>query len=281
MLVGEAMEDVANKLIGQVPSPQVESEILLMHVTGLTRATLFAGCDRRLSRMEQTRLEDLVLRRRAMAPLQYLTGDQAFRKIALEVGPGVLVPRPETEWLVEHALGRIEGIEQPVVVDLGTGSGAIALSIAAEAPRARVWGTDISAEALGWANRNRQRLGLSRVELRLGDLCEALPGELEGACHLIVSNPPYLNESEFNVAPPDVREFEPKVALVAGPDGTEISRRIVEEAFDFLSPGGWLVMEAHPPRAVEVASTLERRYSPVAVQRDLAGRERIVEGMRP
>jgi release factor glutamine methyltransferase len=223
----------------------------------------------------------LVERRAGGEPLQYLTAVQAFRRLELAVGPGVLVPRPETEMVVEHALGHLEGVEAPVVIDVGTGSGAIALSLATERPGAAVWATEISEEAAGWARRNVEAAGACNVTVVEGDLFAPLPEHLRGAVDLVVANPPYLSEVELADAPADVRDHEPVVATTAGPTGLEVAGRVVAGALRWLRPGGWLVLETHPGQAERLRTLMLPCYRDVAILPDLAARLRVAEGRRP
>ena len=278
--VRDALRWVARRLATFVDSPDVEAEILLGHVLGRGRPELYArGGD--LLPAGLAPLQAMVDRRRAGEPLQYLTGHQAFRRLDLLVGPGVLVPRPETEMVVEHALERIAGLDSPVVVDVGTGSGAIALSVATERPDARVWATEVSPAAAAWARRNLERVGAPNVSVVEGDLLAALPQELRGGVDLVVANPPYLSEAELRLTAPDVRGHEPVVALVSGPTGLEVPARVVEEAWPWLRPGGWLVMETWPGQAEALEERLAARYGDVGLHPDLAGSLRIADGRKP
>jgi release factor glutamine methyltransferase len=263
-----------------VESPEAEAETLLTHVLGRSRAELYGGSHDPLSADAAGRLEELVTRRVGGEPLQYLTGHQAFRRLDLAVGPGVLVPRPETEMVVEHALGRIAGVASPVVVDVGTGSGAIALSIGVERPDAIVWATEVSGAAATWARLNLERGGAGNVTIVEGDLLAPLPEDLRGAVDLVVANPPYLAAAQLASLAPDVRDHEPPVATVSGPTGLEVPARVVEEAFAWIRPGGWLVMETWPGQADDLLALLSARYADAAVHPDLTGSLRIAEGRK-
>lgn len=276
--VREALRWARLRLGGAVETPAVDAEILLTHVLGRSRAQLYAGADDLLSVEAAGRLGELVARRAGGEPLQYLTGHQAFRRLDLAVGPGVLVPRPETEMLVEQALGRIAGVASPVVVDVGTGSGAIALSIAVERPDARVWATEVSPPAAAWARRNLDRVGAMNVRVVEGDLLSPLPVELRGAVDLVVANPPYLAAAQLAGVAADVRDHEPVVATVSGPSGLEVPARVLEEARTWIRPGGWLVMETWPGQADDLLALLSASYTEAAVHPDLTGSLRIAEG---
>lgn len=258
-----------------VESPNATAEVLLTHVLETDRAGLYArteGLDAREARMFGRAL----CQRCAGTPVQHLTGEQAFRRIVLEVRPGVFVPRPETEILVATALEVLEGVEGPVVVDVGTGTGAVALAMKDERPDAKVLATDLSPEAADLATENAQRLGLE-VDVRRGDLLEALPAELRGWVDLVVSNPPYVTRAEVDDLPPEVRA-DPELALVGGP---EIYEALASESLRWLRDGGALVVEIGAGQGVVVAEVLRGAFADVRVRTDLAGRDRVVVGRRP
>src|SRR5262245_15946154 len=217
-----------------------------------------------------------ICQRCAGTPVQHLTGEQAFRRITLDVRPGVFVPRPETEILVEHALSTLGEREDPVAADAGTGTGAIALAIKDERPDATVFATDLSTEAVELARANARRLGLS-VTVCEGDLLEPLPAELRGWLDLIVSNPPYVPPGEIVDLPAEVRA-DPLLALAGG---TEVHRRLAEEAPRWLRSGGALAVEIDARQGEEVAGLLSSRFARVRVERDLAGRDRVVLARMP
>ena len=219
---------------------------------------------------------DLVRRRVAGEPLQYLTGLAGFRRLELRIGPGALVPRPETESLAGRAVDLLP--EGGTAVDVGTGAGPIALAIADERSNARVIGTDVSDEALRWARLNRDELGLD-VELIQCDLFEGLPNRLRRAVDVVVANPPYISENERNALPAEVVDHEPEVALFASRDGLEIFERIAVSARGWLRPGGWFLSEIGDRQGATVARLLEfLGYSEVVIRPDLVGRPRIAEG---
>lgn len=257
------------------PSPRVDSEHLVAHVLGVSRTGLYAAPERELTATEGELLAALVARRAAREPLAYILGEWGFRGLVLAVDARVLVPRPETEVVVEHALARLAGVERPRVLDVGTGSGAIALAIARERPDARVLATDVSADALAVAALNRARLGLEeRVELVRGDLTAGQ----EGPFHLVVSNPPYVLPADLDLLDPEVTGYEPPLALVDEGQTEGIARA----ARELLRPGGWLVLECSDRRGEAVRALLaELGFAGVSVSPDLAGRDRVVEGRRP
>jgi release factor glutamine methyltransferase len=255
-------------------SPRLDVELLLAHVLATTRAGVYADSRRRLSTDEETALESLLARRERREPLAYVLGEWGFRRLSLRVDPRVLVPRPETEIVVERALARIAGSTAPRVLDVGTGSGAIALAIADEHPGSLVTGIDVSVAALdvAWANAGDAGLG---VRLEHGDLHEGLPA---GSWDLVVSNPPYVRSEELDRLAPEVRDWEPRSALVA--DGA--TEAIAASAFAVLHEGGALVLEIAADGAAGARSLLlGLGYEDVRVTRDLAGRERVAECTRP
>jgi release factor glutamine methyltransferase len=234
------------------------------------------------------RAQELLARRAGREPLQYLLGTQEFCGLEFEVEPSVLIPRPETELLVEAAV-RCVGIQpaagrRPVVADVGTGSGCIAVSLACRLPLAVLYATDRSAESLHVARRNAQRHGVSgQVTFLEGDLLKPLHArEMSGRVDVVVSNPPYIAEREWETLQPEVRLFEPRVALAGGEDGLAVYRRLVEESTEFLSAGGWLVMEVGQGQAESVRRLLDAtgQYGSVDVRPDRAGIDRVVCAQR-
>ena len=260
------------KLSG-VPDPRVDAELLLAHVLGTSRgrAQAIALIGITVSAPVAEGYRALVLRRGLREPLQHLTGAAGFRHIELAVGPGVFVPRPETEVLVEHALlGLPEGGR---AVDLGTGSGAIALSIAVERPDVAVIGVERSPEAFAWADRNRERLGVENARIVLGDLADAAP-DWAGAVDVVVSNPPYVPDGMIP-RDPEVERFDPPLALYGGPDGLDPMRAVVSTARRLLRPGGLLAVEHGELQGAEVRALLDEAWEGAATHPDLTGRDRV------
>jgi release factor glutamine methyltransferase len=271
----DAVHEVARELDeAGVPSPRVDAELLVAGVLGISRSELYAS-DLVLGEDERARLRELAARRGAREPLAYVLGEWGFRRLVLTVDRRALVPRPETEVVVERCLAGLEGIAEPVVVDVGTGSGAIALSIADEHPGARVVAVDRSEDALALARVNLRRTGLAgRVELRQGDLLAGL----EGPFDLVVSNPPYVPAEEYPELQPEIRLHEPYEAVV----GDHVWERVARDALPVLRPGGRLVLECGDGQAAEVAEGLAALgYAGVRRTPDLAGRDRAVEAHRP
>jgi len=261
--------------------PRRSAEWLLSAATGLSRVQLYAFHDRPLSPDERARYRALVARRAEGMPLQYVTGEMPFRHLIIHVEPGVFIPRPETEVLVDVALEAIRGLPRPIVIDLCTGSGCVAASIAAESPEARVWAVDQSASAVAAARRNVLHAKVSdRVQVVHGDLFDPLPGELAGTVDLIVSNPPYIPSSDLPDIPVEVLGFEPREALDGGPDGLDVFRRITADAPGWLAPAGALALELDEARVGAAAGELRDGYECIEVRKDLTGRDRIVFGRK-
>lgn len=258
-----------------VESPRETAEALLIRLLHTDRAGLYTrteGLDTRTARLFGRAL----CQRCHGTPLQYLTGEQQFMDLVLEVTPGVFVPRPETEQLVEVGLELIQLVRAPVVVDVGTGTGAVALAVKRYRPDSRVLATDTSVDAVELARRNSARLALD-VTVLGGDLLAPLPDELRGSVDLLVSNPPYVTEEEYESLPEDVKS-EPYEALVGG---TATHSRLVEEAPHWLRPGGWLAVEIGADQGAEVGEIFRRSLEDVRVLPDLAGRDRVVTGLVP
>lgn len=266
-----------------VENPRRSAEWLLSAATGLSRLELYAHFDRPLTPEERAAFRASIERRATGEPLQYVTGEVPFRHLVLHVRPGVFIPRPETEVVVDTALESLDrsDAEHPLVADLCTGSGAIAVSIAFERPRARVHATEIVPATAEIARGNAERATVSeRVNVHEGDLFAPLPESLKGRLDVVVSNPPYIPTADLADLPAEVAGFEPRVALDGGPDGLDVVRRIAEEAVGWLRPGGVLVMETDTSCAKEAARVLSRWYEGVEVRKDLTGRDRIAMGIR-
>ena len=269
----EAVLEVERTLVrAGVPEPRTDAELLVAHVLGVCRSTLAGMIRCELDDAKRARLRSLVDRRRTREPLQYVLGEWGFRRLDLKVDGRALIPRPETEMVVERALAHIAELEAPRVLDVGTGSGAIALALADEHPGARVVALDLSPDALSLARENVERTGLGdRVELRQGDLVDGVRGPFD----LVVSNPPYVRADELSALQPEVRDWEPHVALV----GDGLTEAIAAGARRILRPGGGLVLEVAENSAQHVAVELRRLgYDDVGVTLDLSGRDRVVEG---
>jgi release factor glutamine methyltransferase len=256
-----------------------EAEWLLASVLGVERFALHLDPGRQVSTPTATRYKDLIARRAAREPLQYLLGWEDFHGLRLIVTPDVLVPRPETEGLVEWAVKLLAGRPDPLVADLGTGSGAIACAIATALPAAEVLAVEVSGGALAVASRNVRALSLtSRVRLLAGDLFAPL-GSLTASLDLVVANPPYLPSAVISSLPPEVSRHEPRTALDGGSDGMAIIRRIVTGAPRVLKAGGWLLMEIGDEQAGSLASLMAAEgFTGIQARRDLNGIERYIGG---
>ncbi len=267
-----------------VASPAVDARRLVERASGLDGVKLVLGLDRPAPHRGVAHLDAMLARRRGGEPLQYVVGRWGFRHLDLLVDARVLIPRPETEQVVEVALGEIRstcGGAPSLAVDLGTGSGAIALSLAVEVVTTSVWATDVSPAALAVARANLAGIGrpATRVRLVEGDWFAALPGELAGQVDLVVANPPYVAESDE--LPAEVADWEPETALVAGPTGTEDLARIVTEAPAWLSPAGSLVLELAPHQTeAMVVEARSAGFADIEVCPDLAGRDRVLVARR-
>ena len=284
MTVAQLLAQAARELRDAgIESAEWDAERLLRSVLGWDRAALVASPAASPSPEREAEFRRLVGARAHRVPLQHLTGTQAFWKQELRVTPDVLIPRPETELLVETALELLRKRVQPMIVDVGTGSGCIALALAAEREDAELYATDVSEAALAVARENARRLGLARrVAFALGNLLEPVAAAIHGRADLVVSNPPYVGPSERDSLAPEVRDHEPALALFPPGDALSVYRRLVPAAAEALKPGGALVVEIAPGLDRDVAELLEAAgFEGVAIRLDLAGRPRAVLGRRP
>ncbi|MEW5835884.1 MAG: peptide chain release factor N(5)-glutamine methyltransferase [Pseudomonadota bacterium] len=271
--VRHALGDAARRL-----GDRVDAEVLLQHVLRRPPSWLIAHADDVLSLADEQAFAELVRRRLVGEPVAYITGRRGFWSLELEVTPATLIPRPETELLVELALARLPEDRAATVVDLGTGSGAIALAIGTERPQARVIAVDASADALEVARRNARRLCIPNVGFVEGDWLAPLAGL---RFDLIVSNPPYIEADDPHLSQGDLR-FEPASALASGSDGLDDIRRIVAGARDVLGPGGWLLFEHGWNQGDTCRALLEAAgYRDVFTEQDLEQRDRVSGGRRP
>ncbi|HET6907330.1 MAG TPA: peptide chain release factor N(5)-glutamine methyltransferase [Rhodanobacteraceae bacterium] len=282
--VRDLLEQAARVLPGA--ESRREAALLLRHVLGVADAWLIAHADDAIDAGRAAIFHALIARRARGEPVAYLTGTRGFHALELQVTPDVLIPRPETELLVELALARIprspdEAQRNPDyrIADLGTGSGAIALAIAQARPNARVLATDASKAALEIARENARRSNLANVGFALGDWCAALGDYCD--FDLIVSNPPYIADRDPHLREGDLR-FEPRAALASGADGLDAIRTIVRDARAHLREGGWLLLEHGFEQGAQVRALLEQSgYRDAFTERDLEGRERVSGGKVP
>nr|WP_216848336.1 MULTISPECIES: peptide chain release factor N(5)-glutamine methyltransferase [unclassified Rathayibacter] len=274
---------VARLSRAHVPDPTVDAELLLGHLLGLGRGELQARLITGLSLEESTvdAFDRVIERRAAREPLQHITGVAPFRSIELAVGPGVFVPRPETEGVAQLAIDALRSVADPspLAVDLGTGSGGLALALAHEVPHARVIGVENSVDAFIWARGNRDRLGLENARIVFADLAEALP-ELDGTVSVVVSNPPYIPAAAIP-RDPEVRLYDPPAALYGGEDGLDVVRALSVTAQRLLRPGGVLVIEHGELQGAEIRALLTADgWRGATTQRDLTGRDRSTVAVR-
>jgi len=275
--LGETLRKAAEYLGDKgVESPRLDAELLFAQALEMTRIGLYTEHDRPLMEGELASLRQLVARRGRREPLAYILGEWGFRRLTLRVDRRALIPRPETEILVERCLEHLRGLQEPRVLDVGTGSGAIALAIAHEHAGARVTGIDSSAGAIALAGENRELTGLGdRVELVERDLADGLPS---GPWELVASNPPYVAPAEIETLQPEIRDWEPHAALA----GEGVHEGVAGAASRVLASGGWLVLEVGDGQAEEVAAGLEALgYVAVSITPDLTERHRVVEGRWP
>jgi release factor glutamine methyltransferase len=278
-LLGDAARRLAE---AGVESPRVDAELLLAAVLGVPRARLLTLDD--VHEDDAARFAALLAQRADRVPLQHLTGRAPFRHLELAVGPGVFVPRPETEQLVGWALDRLAGLAEPVVVDLGSGSGAIALSLAHEHPGARVTAVERDAGAIEWTRHNaaaRAAAGDRPVEVVAGDMTDpALLRELDGGVDLVVSNPPYVPDGAR--VPREVADHDPPMALWGGPDGLDVVRGLLGTAGRLLRPGGWLGIEHADQQGGSLPAVVRAHggFTDVEDHPDLAGRPRFTTARR-
>jgi release factor glutamine methyltransferase len=257
--------------------PELDARRIVERAAGFDGADYLTGIDTLATERGVGFFDQMLERRLTGEPLQYVVGEWGFRHLDLLVDRRVLIPRPETEVLVEHALAEIDRIDATRVVDLGTGSGAIALSIASARPGVEVWATDSSADALDVARANLAGLGraATRVRLAEGSWFDALPAELAGRVDVVVSNPPYVAEGDD--LPRSVADWEPHAALVSGPAGTEALELLLAESASWLAAEGAVVLELAPWQAESMAEQARARgYDEVRIELDLAGRERVL-----
>ena len=266
-------------------SPRLEAEVLLAHARGCGRVELYTGFGEPADETLRTKFRALVKRRAEGVPVAYLVGHREFYSLLFRVTPGVLIPRPETEFLVITLLDLMKGygpIDRPVdVADVGTGSGVIAVCVARHAPRARLTAIDVSRPALVVARDNARRLEVAqRIEFVESDLFATIPRERQ--FDFVASNPPYVTSEEFAALPPEVRAHEPEIALVAGASGTALIERLIPQAAERLRPGGSLLLEISPmvQQRVETLIEADERFEPGGTVKDLAGLPRVVQARR-
>ncbi len=266
-----------------VATPEADADLLIGHVLELSRgevqAKAIAGAELRSDQLDE--LRPMLDRRIAREPLQHITGVAYFRSLALAVGPGVFVPRPETEQVAQYAIDALRAVAtpEPIGVDLGTGSGAIAFAMATEVPHARVYAIEVSPDAFAWTTKNRERTGATNATLFLGDLAAAFP-ELDGTVDVVISNPPYI-PSDAIPRDLEVQLHDPSVALYGGADGLDVVRLVSTTATRLLHSGGTLVLEHGEVQGASISALLKSDgWTAVATHRDLLGRDRATTALR-
>jgi release factor glutamine methyltransferase len=289
MLLRDTLQSAIARLTAEsVPSPRLNAETLLMFTLACDRAHLFAHPERELTSEEQSRYDEALSQRTKGIPAQYITGHQEFWGLDLIVSPAVLIPRPETEHLIETILPLARPMKRPIIADVGTGSGAITLALAKELPNAEIHATDISPAALEIAEANAARLQLEfrtingqeperRIHFHDTDLLRGIPAN---AFDFVVSNPPYVGESEEDTVQFEVRKFEPCNAVFAGPTGLEIIEKLIPAAYNALKPGGYLVMEISGTISEGVRALLHD-WADITLTNDLQGIPRVVCVRKP
>jgi release factor glutamine methyltransferase len=275
--VQEAIAEATQKLADTgIDSARVDAELLAEHAFGVPRGRLAVAPDPAPERLDL--LRRLVAARATRVPVQYLTGLAPFRYLELAVGPGAFIPRPETELLVDWGLERLAGIEAPVVVDLASGSGAIALAVATECPRATVYAVERSAEALDWLRRNAAGTGVRVLEADVTD--PGVLGDLDGRVDLVLCNPPYVPDA--NPVAPEVSGYEPREAVFGGPDGLAVIGPVISRSAELLRPGGAIGIEHDDTQGEAVPALLRAagRYEGIEDHPDLVGRPRFATARR-
>ena len=278
----QRLEEIAVRLAeAGLEAPRSEAEGLLSEALGDVPRHLLYQEDRELSAEEQRKLEEYISRRLEGEPLQYITGEAAFRLLTLRIDRRALIPRPETEGLVEVAMRLMGSNKEAVVLDAGTGSGAIALSLAMECPTWHVLAAEVSPAAMELARENAERYDLTQIQWLEADITKLDFWRLLPPLDLVISNPPYVSEAEWEGLPPEIREFEPKGALVAGPQGLDIISPLLDGASMRTKPGGLVLMEIGETQG-EAVSELARQVglTDIRVAPDLSGRPRYLIAMQ-
>lgn len=277
--VHELMQQ-GRKLLHGVAAPAIEAKVLLLKATGLSEVEFLASPCRVIRAKHEKRFRRLIEKRLSGVPLAYIVGRKEFWSMSLRVQPGVLIPRPESELLVEKTLDLAAG-GKVTIVDIGTGSGNIALALATELPAARIIATDVSAGALRVAGLNAQEHGLKNITFVRGSLFSALGGlGLEGRCDFIICNPPYVSAADWDSLPREVRDHEPRRAFLGGRTGLEFVSRLIKGSPAYLKPGAHLLFEVGYDQADAAISSLGATWTQVASFADLRGIKRIVKARR-
>ena len=283
MLVSEVLSEASSKLSeAGVTSAKVDAELLAAYCLGISRAdlSLLVATNKDFPESQLERFQIALVRRVSREPLQHITGVAPFRHLELEVGPGVFTPRPETEQLVGYAMEKISGIARPLVVDLCSGSGAIAISLATEVSGSEVFAVELSKDAFEYLSRNAANNGLAQENLRNEDLQVSL-SELDGRVDLVISNPPYIPNDAIPIDL-EVQLHEPSMSLYGGADGLDVVRQISVRAMKLLKSGGLLVMEHADTQSIAIGELLlAEGWLQVEARADLAGKDRMISALKP
>ena len=273
----------------KIPEAKIDAEYLLSHILKCKRQELYLNPDTQLTNQEINTFKGFIQKRSKREPLQYIIGEEEFRGLVFKVTRDVLIPRPETELLVEEAVSLISNLQtpapkQPTIIDLCTGSGCIAVSIAKEIEECRVYATDISEKALAIAKENAKRHSVeNRISFLQGSFLEPLKGKgLEGKIDIMLSNPPYVSKKDMKKLQPEIKEYEPPLALYGGEDGLDSYRTIIPEALTYLKNGGYLILEIGYGQAEGVKELFGKNlaYGEIEIIKDLSGIERVVKAKR-
>jgi len=258
---------------------RLDAEVLLAFCLNCDRLEFLKNPDMQISKSQLAVFNKLVSRRLKWEPVAYITGRKEFWSFTLEVNKGVLIPRPDTEIILEEALAVGKNIIAPRIADIGTGSGAIALALAKELPEPKITATDISPAALKVAKKNARNLKLGKnIEFLKGDLFAPVKGLFD----IIVSNPPYISAAEYEELPRGVKDFEPKIALLAGQTGVEFYEKLIYQSKNHLKKDGWLLMEIGAPQAEKIRDIMQECafFEDIDVRRDYAGHDRVIKGRK-
>jgi len=263
-------------------TPRLDAEVLLAHVLKTTKTSLYLSLHKYVTAQKRALLQELIGRRTKGEPVAYLVGRKEFWSLSFEVSPAVMIPRPQTETLIEGALKVFPAESSPSVLEIGTGSGAIAVALATELPRASIIATDISPDALSVAEKNATANGVNdSITFVEGDLLAAVKFPRKNF-DLVISNPPYIPTGAIPLLPPGIRDYEPRIALDGGFDGLEFYRKLVEQSHDYLRPGGYLLLEVGNGQSPEVCTIIARTgaFSPPETLRDMSNIERGIKAFR-
>ncbi len=285
MTLAEALYQAAQKLTGAgISTARLDAELLLSHVLQKNRTWLFTHAHDDLDSKSEDFFQELIDRRAGREPLQYILGKQEFRGLEFRVMPDVLIPRPETELLVEAAIGSLKASSRPTIIDLCTGSGCVAVSLAKELRSPRIFAADLSERALAVARENARIHGVTEnIRFFEGDLFQPLEElDIHGQVDIITANPPYIETAALSSLQPEVRDFEPELALIAGAEGTEVHRQIIRQAPSFLRKDGTLIMEMGIGQADKLIALAHATgaYAKPEVVKDLAGIDRVIKIQR-